>query len=85
MVRAAQDKFEEMLIDFGLLKAGVEATSDEISRSVTEEATATADSIRKSTSEYVCLSNYHDNVCSLTKTVQLPGCEPTDRLACCLR
>lgn len=51
--KAAQDKFEEMLVDYGLLKTGAEAASDEISRSISEDAAATANSIRQTTAEYV--------------------------------
>lgn len=44
-----QEKFEQLLVDHGLLKTGVLAAGVEISRSVNEDATSAADSIRSST------------------------------------
>lgn len=52
-IKTAQDKFEEFLIDYGLLKTGVEASGDEVTRSIDEHASAAAQSIRKSTAECV--------------------------------
>ena len=42
-----QEKFEQLLIDHGLLKTGVLAAGDEITRG--EDATSAANYIRKST------------------------------------
>lgn len=48
-----QGKFEQILIDYGLLKEGVEAVGDELGRSVREGAASVAGSIRQSKSGYV--------------------------------
>ena len=44
-----QEKFEQLLIDHGLLKTGVLTAGDEITRGVDEDATSAANYIRKST------------------------------------
>ena len=49
---AAQEKFEQLLIDHGLLKTGVLAASDEISRSLNEDAVTAAQSVRQTTTKY---------------------------------
>lgn len=46
-----QEAFEQILIDYGLLKAGIEAVGDELGRSTREDAAATADTIRRSKNE----------------------------------
>lgn len=53
LIDDAQEKFEQLLIDHSLLKVGVLAAGDEISRSINEDATSAATSIRTSTTEYV--------------------------------
>ncbi|KAI0688601.1 hypothetical protein BC835DRAFT_1419040 [Cytidiella melzeri] len=50
---AAQEKFEQILIDHGLLKTGVLAASDELSSSINDEAVVVAASIRKSTAGFL--------------------------------
>jgi hypothetical protein len=46
-----QEQFEQILIDYGLLKAGVEAAADELGRSVHEDAAGAAEAIRKGKAE----------------------------------
>lgn len=46
-----QEKFEQILIDHGLLKTGIEAVGDELGRSVREDAVSTAQAIRETTAE----------------------------------
>ncbi|KAI0089567.1 hypothetical protein BDY19DRAFT_942922 [Irpex rosettiformis] len=48
-----QEKFEQLLIDHSLLKTGVLAAGDEVSRSVNEDATSAAESIHASTANFL--------------------------------
>lgn len=49
---SAQEQFEQLLIDHGLLKTGVLAVGDEISRSMNEDTHAAARTVKETTAEY---------------------------------
>ena len=46
-----QEEFEQILIDYGLLKVGVEAVGDTLGRSAQEGAASTANTIRRARDE----------------------------------
>lgn len=48
-----QTQFEQILVQHGLLKEGVEAVADELGKSMRESSAGAAQRIRLSTSEYV--------------------------------
>ncbi|KAI0347419.1 hypothetical protein BDW22DRAFT_1351848 [Trametopsis cervina] len=50
---SAQEQFEQLLIDHGLLKTGVLAVGDEISRSMNEDAHAAARTVKETTADFL--------------------------------
>ncbi|EKM51053.1 uncharacterized protein PHACADRAFT_263012 [Phanerochaete carnosa HHB-10118-sp] len=74
-LRELQEQFEQILIDYGLLKEGVEAIGDELGRSAHEDATNAADLIRATTKECVHLYCLQP-VCTDMRTVSSQRLQP---------
>ena len=74
-----REQFEQILVNYGLLKEGIEAVGDELGRSVSNDASSVAEAIRNGTTEYVTVNDVFQPGFLLSFDRFLHNNPPTDK------